>query len=46
MKRDIDPEVLDAGLIAAAQKVEHYDYGSGRTYAERLGCAGGNEGKP
>jgi ferritin-like metal-binding protein YciE len=40
LKRDIDPEVLDAGLIAAAQKVDHYEiagYGSGRTYSERLG---------
>lgn len=35
-----DPEVLDAGLIAAAQKVEHYEissYGSARTFAEKLG---------
>ena len=40
LKRDIDPDVLDAGLIAAAQKVEHYEiasYGSVRTYAELLG---------
>lgn len=32
--------VLDAGLIAAAQKVEHYEiasYGSARTWAEELG---------
>jgi ferritin-like metal-binding protein YciE len=31
--------VLDAGLIAAAQKVEHYEiagYGCARTYAELL----------
>jgi ferritin-like metal-binding protein YciE len=35
-----DPEVLDAGLIAAAQKVEHYEiasYGTVRTYSELLG---------
>ena len=35
-----EPEVLDAGLIAAAQRVEHYEiaaYGSARTYAELLG---------
>jgi ferritin-like metal-binding protein YciE len=35
-----DPEVLDAGLIAAAQRVEHYEiagYGTARTYAEELG---------
>ena len=34
------PEVLDAGLIAAAQRVEHYEiagYGTVRTYAELLG---------
>jgi ferritin-like metal-binding protein YciE len=40
MKQDVDPDVLDAGLIAAAQKVEHYEiasYGSVRTYAELLG---------
>ena len=34
------PAVLDAGLIAAAQRVEHYEmagYGTVRTYAESLG---------
>lgn len=34
------PAVVDAGLIAAAQKVEHYEmatYGSVRTWAEELG---------
>jgi ferritin-like metal-binding protein YciE len=39
MESDSDPEVLDAGLIAAAQKVEHYEiasYGCARTYAELL----------
>ncbi|MFZ6030173.1 MAG: ferritin-like domain-containing protein [Chloroflexota bacterium] len=33
-------DVLDAGLIAAAQKVEHYEisgYGTARTYAQLLG---------
>ncbi len=37
---DIEPEVLDAGLITAAQKVEHYEiasYGSLCTYAKLLG---------
>src|SRR5205823_13380782 len=39
---DAKPEaaVLDAGLIAAAQKVEHYEiasYGTARTWAEQLG---------
>ena len=40
LQEDIDPNVLDAGLIAAAQKVEHYEiasYGTVRAWAERLG---------
>lgn len=40
MQEDAQPGVLDAGLIAAAQKVEHYEiasYGSARTWAEQLG---------
>jgi len=40
MEEDAEPEVLDAGLIGAAQKVEHYEiagYGTVRTYAEMLG---------
>lgn len=35
-----DPEIMDAGLIAAMQRVEHYEiaaYSSARTYAEQLG---------
>jgi ferritin-like metal-binding protein YciE len=35
-----EPEVKDAGLIGAAQKVEHYEmagYGTVRTFAEHLG---------
>src|SRR3954469_17014148 len=35
-----DPDVLDAGMIAAAQHVEHYEmagYGCVRTYAKQLG---------
>lgn len=35
-----DPVVRDAALIAAAQRVEHYEmagYGCARTFAERLG---------
>ncbi|MBV8173394.1 MAG: DUF892 family protein, partial [Verrucomicrobia bacterium] len=39
-----DDEVKDAGLIAAAQRVEHYEmagYGSARTYAELLGDKAG-----
>lgn len=34
-----DPDVMDAGLIAAAQRVEHYEiaaYGCARTYAKLL----------
>jgi ferritin-like metal-binding protein YciE len=34
---DGEPEVLDAGLISAAQRVEHYEiaaYGSAHTFAE------------
>jgi ferritin-like metal-binding protein YciE len=37
---DIEPELLDAGLIGAAQKVEHYEmagYGTVRTMAGILG---------
>ncbi len=40
MEEDAEPEVMDAGLIGAAQKVEHYEiagYGTVRTYAEMLG---------
>jgi ferritin-like metal-binding protein YciE len=40
MKEDADRDVLDAGLIAAAQKVEHYEmaeYGTLRTYARLMG---------
>jgi ferritin-like metal-binding protein YciE len=40
VKEGGEPEVLDAGLISAAQRVEHYEiaaYGSARTYAELLG---------
>jgi ferritin-like metal-binding protein YciE len=39
-KDDADPTVLDAGLIAAAQRVEHYEmagYGCVRTFARLLG---------
>ncbi|MEZ6132750.1 MAG: ferritin-like domain-containing protein [Planctomycetaceae bacterium] len=35
-----EPKVLDAALIAAAQRVEHYEmagYGTARAYAEKLG---------
>jgi ferritin-like metal-binding protein YciE len=35
-----DPHVRDAALIAAAQRVEHYEiaaYGTARTFARQLG---------
>jgi ferritin-like metal-binding protein YciE len=38
-KEDAEDEVRDAGLIAAAQRVEHYEiagYGCARTYATLL----------
>jgi ferritin-like metal-binding protein YciE len=40
MQEDMDPEVLDAALLSAAQKVEHYEiagYGTVRSYAQLLG---------
>ena len=40
IKQDAEPEVKDAGLIAAAQRVEHYEiasYGCARTFAQLLG---------
>ncbi len=40
MQEKSDPQALDAGLIAAAQRVEHYEmagYGCVRTYAKALG---------
>jgi ferritin-like metal-binding protein YciE len=40
IKEEAEPDVKDAGLIAAAQKVEHYEiasYGTARTYAQTLG---------
>lgn len=40
IKEDGDQDVIDAALIAAAQRVEHYEmaaYGCARTFAEALG---------
>lgn len=40
MEENAEPEVMDAALIAAAQKVEHYEiatYGCVATYAQMLG---------
>ena len=40
IEEDAEDEVRDAGLITAAQRVEHYEmagYGTARTYAQLLG---------
>jgi ferritin-like metal-binding protein YciE len=40
MEEDAEPEVMDAGLIAAAQRVEHYEiagYGTVHNFSELLG---------
>ncbi|AMM51937.1 hypothetical protein TH61_13135 [Rufibacter sp. DG15C] len=40
IEEDASPEVKDAGLIASAQRIEHYEiagYGTAAHYAERLG---------
>jgi len=40
LEEDMAPEVKDAGIISAAQHVEHYEmagYGTVRTYAQLLG---------
>jgi ferritin-like metal-binding protein YciE len=40
-EHNADPDVLDAALIAAAQRAEHYEiasYGCARTYAAELGA--------
>lgn len=40
MQEDAEPVVMDAALIAAAQKIEHYEiaaYGTLKTYANQLG---------
>jgi ferritin-like metal-binding protein YciE len=40
IKADAAPDVKDAALIAAAQRIEHYEmagYGTARTFAQRLG---------
>jgi len=46
IEEDAEDEVRDAGLTAAAQRVEHYEiagYGCVRTYAELLGDTKGAE---
>ncbi len=40
LQADIEPEPLEAGLIGAAQRVEHYEiaaYGTARAFARQLG---------
>ena len=40
MQENMEEAVMDAGLIAAAQKVEHYEiagYGTARAWAQQLG---------
>jgi ferritin-like metal-binding protein YciE len=40
MGEDADPDVMDAAMIASAQRIEHYEiaaYGTLRTYARQLG---------
>ena len=44
IEEDAEDEVRDAGLISAAQRVEHYEmagYGTARTYANLLGDSAG-----
>jgi ferritin-like metal-binding protein YciE len=46
IEEEADDEVRDAGLISAAQRVEHYEiagYGCARTYADLLGDKKGAE---
>jgi ferritin-like metal-binding protein YciE len=40
IREDAEPDVKDAALISAAQRIEHYEmagYGTVRTYAQLLG---------
>ncbi len=40
LSRDMEPDLLDAALIGAAQRVEHYEitaYGTARAHARQLG---------
>jgi ferritin-like metal-binding protein YciE len=40
LEEEMEPGVLDAALIASAQKVEHYEiaaYGTARTWAQEIG---------
>lgn len=40
MNEDMDPEVMDAAILASCQKIEHYEicgYGTARSYSIQLG---------
>lgn len=40
MEEDMEPDVMDAAIIASCQKIEHYEisgYGTARAYAKELG---------
>jgi ferritin-like metal-binding protein YciE len=42
LQEDVEPEPLNAGLIGAAQRVEHYEiagYGTARAHAQQLGMS-------
>lgn len=42
MSENMSPEVMDAAIIACAQKIEHYEicgYGTARAYARQLGLS-------
>ena len=42
LKKDADADVMDAGIIANAQRVEHYEiagYGTAHQFAEQLGLS-------
>lgn len=42
LEEDLEPEVRDAAIISAAQRVEHYEiagYGCARTFAGQLGLS-------
>ena len=46
IEEEVEDDVRDAGLISAAQRVEHYEiagYGTARTYANLLGDSEGAE---
>jgi ferritin-like metal-binding protein YciE len=40
LEEDIEPRVLDAGIICAAQKVEHYEIALGHVNVEAMAATG------